>query len=195
MTTIGTPLTTGAIRVLMLGSGELGKEVVIELQRYGVEVIAVDRYASAPAMQVAHRSHVIDMTDAKALRRVIEAEKPTYVVPEIEAIATPELVVLELLARTPMYGYELVQAITNESGGTLTFGEGCIYPLLHKLEARGDLASRRLQVGGRSRVVYRVTPKGTKRRDAFLAQWSETIAAVGRVLQGGKHVQPQTRSA
>jgi phosphoribosylglycinamide formyltransferase 2 len=95
MTTIGTPLTPGAIRVLMLGSGELGKEVVIELQRYGVEVIAVDRYASAPAMQVAHRSHVIDMTDAKALRRVIEAEKPTYVVPEIEAIATPELVVLE----------------------------------------------------------------------------------------------------
>jgi PadR family transcriptional regulator PadR len=107
----------------------------------------------------------------------------------------PELVVLDLLGRTPMYGYELVQAIATESGGALAFGEGCIYPLLHKLEARGDLASRRLQVGGRSRVVYRVTPKGTKRKEAFLAQWSEVVAAVGRILQGGKHVQPQARSA
>lgn len=107
----------------------------------------------------------------------------------------PELVVLELLARTPMYGYELVQAIANESGGTLAFGEGCIYPLLHKLEARGDLASRRLQVGGRSRVVYRITPKGTKQRAASLAQWSEVAAAIGRVLQGGKHAHQHVRSA
>ena len=74
----------------------------------------------------------------------------------------PELIVLDLLGRQPMYGYELVQAIKRESGGTLAFGEGCIYPLLHKLEARGDLASRRSHVGGRSRVVYRITPKGTK---------------------------------
>jgi phosphoribosylglycinamide formyltransferase 2 len=89
MTTIGTPLSKSATRVMMLGSGELGKEVVIELQRLGVEVIAVDRYANAPAMQVAHRSHVIDMLDAAALRQVIESEKPDLVVPEIEAIATP----------------------------------------------------------------------------------------------------------
>jgi len=99
----------------------------------------------------------------------------------------PELVVLELLERRPMYGYELVQAIQQESGGALAFGEGCIYPLLHKLEERGDLASRRLSVGGRSRVVYRVTPKGTKQRAASLAQWSEVVAAVGRILHGGKH--------
>lgn len=95
MTTIGTPLSKSATRVMMLGSGELGKEVVIELQRLGVEVIAVDRYANAPAMQVAHRAHVIDMLDGAALRGVIEQESPDLVVPEIEAIATPVLVELE----------------------------------------------------------------------------------------------------
>jgi phosphoribosylglycinamide formyltransferase 2 len=92
---IGTPLTTGAVKVMMLGAGELGKEVVIEFQRYGVEVIAVDRYAHAPAMQVAHRSYVISMLDAKALREIITKEKPDYIVPEIEAIATDVLVDLE----------------------------------------------------------------------------------------------------
>lgn len=92
---IGTPLKENAFRVLFCGAGELGKEVVIELQRFGVEVIAVDRYANAPAMQVAHRSHVIDMLDGAALRRIIESEKPDLIVPEIEAIATPELVKLE----------------------------------------------------------------------------------------------------
>jgi PadR family transcriptional regulator, regulatory protein PadR len=99
----------------------------------------------------------------------------------------PELVVLELLSRRPMYGYELVQAIREESGGSLAFGEGCIYPLLHRLEARGDLAARRTDVGGRSRVVYRVTPSGSKQRIQTLSEWSEVVAAVGRVLQGGKH--------
>lgn len=93
--TLGTPLRDNAFRVLFCGSGELGKEVVIELQRLGVEVIAVDRYANAPAMQVAHRSHVIDMLDGDALRYVIETEKPDLIVPEIEAIATPELLKLE----------------------------------------------------------------------------------------------------
>ena len=92
---IGTPKSPHATRVLLLGSGELGKEVVIELQRFGVEVIACDRYADAPAMQVAHRSHVIDMLDRAALRQLIEREKPHLIVPEIEAIATPELVQLE----------------------------------------------------------------------------------------------------
>ncbi|MEO8699026.1 MAG: formate-dependent phosphoribosylglycinamide formyltransferase [Kofleriaceae bacterium] len=92
---IGTPKSPHAVRVLLLGSGELGKEVVIELQRFGVEVIACDRYADAPAMQVAHRSHVIDMLDRAALRDVIEREKPHFIVPEIEAIATAELVALE----------------------------------------------------------------------------------------------------
>lgn len=97
---IGTPLSPNATRVMLLGSGELGKEVVIALQRFGVEVIAVDRYANAPAHQVAHRAHVIDMTDPVALTRLIEQEQPHLVVPEIEAIATPALVELEKLGKT-----------------------------------------------------------------------------------------------
>ncbi|HEX5756061.1 MAG TPA: formate-dependent phosphoribosylglycinamide formyltransferase [Arenimonas sp.] len=93
--TLGTPLTPGATRVLLLGAGELGKEVAIELQRFGVEVIAADRYANAPAMQVAHRSHVLNMLDPDALRALIAQEQPHLVVPEIEAIHTPTLVELE----------------------------------------------------------------------------------------------------
>ena len=92
---LGTPLTPGATRVMLLGSGELGKEVVIELQRLGVETIAVDRYVHAPASQVAHRAQVIDMTDAKALRALVERERPHLIVPEIEAIATDELLRIE----------------------------------------------------------------------------------------------------
>lgn len=95
MTLLGTALRPAATRVMLLGSGELGKEVAIECQRLGVEVIAVDRYADAPAMHVAHRSHVINMLDGDALRRVVELEKPHYIVPEIEAIATDMLIQLE----------------------------------------------------------------------------------------------------
>ncbi|AHF76756.1 Phosphoribosylglycinamide formyltransferase 2 [Sodalis praecaptivus] len=95
MITIGTARRPGATRVMLLGSGELGKEVAIECQRLGVEVIAVDRYADAPAMHVAHRHHVINMLDGTALRAVIEHERPHYIVPEIEAIATDMLVTLE----------------------------------------------------------------------------------------------------
>lgn len=95
MTTLGTPLSPSATRVLLLGSGELGKEVAIELQRFGVEVIAADRYANAPAMQVAHRSHVLDMLDPQALRALIAQEQPHLIVPEIEAIHTETLVALE----------------------------------------------------------------------------------------------------
>jgi phosphoribosylglycinamide formyltransferase 2 len=95
MKPFGTPYTDTAIRVMLLGSGELGKEVAIELQRYAIEVIAVDRYAHAPAMQVAHRSHVVNMLDGDAIRAVIALERPDIVVPEIEAIHTPTLVELE----------------------------------------------------------------------------------------------------
>ena len=95
MVTLGTPLSPHAFRVLLLGSGELGKEVAIELQRFGVEVVAVDRYADAPAMQVAHRSHVIDMLDGAAIRAVVAREQPQLIVPEIEAIHTETLVELE----------------------------------------------------------------------------------------------------
>ena len=92
---IGTPLSPSAVRVMLLGSGELGKEVIIALQRLGVETIAVDRYANAPGHQVAHRAHVIAMTDAAALKRLIEQEKPQIIVPEIEAIATDVLAAFE----------------------------------------------------------------------------------------------------
>jgi phosphoribosylglycinamide formyltransferase 2 len=92
---IGTPLSPGSLKVMLLGAGELGKEVIIALQRLGVEVIAVDRYAHAPGHQVAHRFHVVDMTDPRALRAVVEKERPDLVVPEIEAIATDELARIE----------------------------------------------------------------------------------------------------
>ena len=114
---IGTPLTPSATRVMLFGAGELGKEVVIELQRFGVEVIAVDRYPHAPGMQVAHRAHVIDMTDAAEVRRMVELERPHLIVPEIEAIATAELAAIaaEGLAEvipTP----EAVQLTMNREG-------------------------------------------------------------------------------
>lgn len=92
---IGTPLSLSATRVMLLGAGELGKEVIIALQRLGVEVIAVDRYENAPGHQVAHRAHVISMTDGAALRKLVEQEKPHLIVPEIEAIATDMLVDIE----------------------------------------------------------------------------------------------------
>ena len=95
MATIGTPMSPTATKVVLCGSGELGKEFVIELQRYGVEVVALDKYANAPAMQVADRSYVVSMLDGKALREIIEKEKPDYIVPEVEAIATTTLMELE----------------------------------------------------------------------------------------------------
>ncbi len=95
MVKIGTPMTKVGKKALLCGSGELGKEVALELQRYGVEVVACDRYADAPAMQVAHRSYVFSMLDGERLREVIKAEQPDYIIPEVEAIATPVLVELE----------------------------------------------------------------------------------------------------
>ena len=92
---LGTPLSPSALRVMLLGSGELGKEVLIALQRLGVETIAVDRYPNAPGHQEAHRAHVIQMTDGAALRALVELEKPHLIVPEIEAIATDMLVQIE----------------------------------------------------------------------------------------------------
>jgi len=116
MPRIGTPLSPSATRVLLCGSGELGKELVIELQRLGVEVIAVDRYANAPAMQVAHRSHVINMLDGAALRAVIEDERPHYIVPEIEAIATATLAELETEGFTVIPSARAAQLTMNREG-------------------------------------------------------------------------------
>jgi len=113
---LGTPLSPSAKKVLMCGSGELGKEVVIELQRLGCEVIAVDRYPNAPAMQVAHRSHVISMLDGDALRAVIEQEKPDLIVPEIEAIATDTLADLESEGFTVIPTAKATQLTMNREG-------------------------------------------------------------------------------
>ena len=116
MTTIGTPLSTTATRVLLCGGGELGKEVVIELQRLGVEVIVVDRYDNAPAMQVAHRSHTLSMLDGTALRAVIEKERPDFIVPEIEAIATDTLLQLEDEGYTVIPTARAAQLTMNREG-------------------------------------------------------------------------------
>ena len=116
MTAIGTPLSPSATRVLLCGGGELGKEVVIELQRFGVETIVVDRYPNAPAMQVAHRSHVLSMLDGAALRAVIEQERPHYIVPEIEAIATDTLAELEGEGYTVIPTARAAQLTMNREG-------------------------------------------------------------------------------
>jgi phosphoribosylglycinamide formyltransferase 2 len=116
MTAIGTPLSPSATRVLLCGGGELGKEVVIELQRLGIEVIVVDRYDNAPAMQVAHRSHVISMLDGSALRATIELEKPDFIVPEIEAIDTDTLMELEAEGHTVIPTARAARLTMNREG-------------------------------------------------------------------------------
>lgn len=114
---IGTPDSVSATKALLLGSGELGKEIAISLQRYGVEVIAVDRYAGAPAMQVAHRRHVIDMTDAAAVKTLIAAEQPHYIIPEIEAIATDALAEIEAQGQTTIVpNARAIQLTMNREG-------------------------------------------------------------------------------
>jgi len=113
---IGTPLSPTAVRVMLLGGGELGKEVVIELQRLGVETVVVDRYADAPAMQVAHRSQVVTMTDAAALRAVIASERPHLIVPEIEAIATEVLSEVETAGTTVIPTARATQLTMNREG-------------------------------------------------------------------------------
>jgi PadR family transcriptional regulator PadR len=102
----------------------------------------------------------------------------------------PELLLLSLLSRRPMYGYELVQAIRVSTGGTLEFGEGCIYPILHRLEAEGMLGSKREIVAGRSRVIYRVTTKGSKKLASTMNTWQQIVQAINHALQGGEHGQP-----
>ncbi len=99
----------------------------------------------------------------------------------------PELLILSLLSRRSMYGYELIQAIRQATNGTLEFGEGCVYPVLHRLEADGMLAGKRETVAGRSRVTYRVTSKGSKQLANTLTTWQEIVHAVNHALQGGEH--------
>jgi PadR family transcriptional regulator PadR len=104
----------------------------------------------------------------------------------------PELVILRLLDAQPAYGYELVQRIRVSSGEQLAFGEGCVYPILHRLEDQGHLTSKRENVGGRSRVVYRVSRRGKARLAQVTVEWERVVAAVGHVLQGGIHGSPGT---
>lgn len=102
----------------------------------------------------------------------------------------PELLILSLLSRRPMYGYELIQAIRLATGGTLEFGEGCVYPILHRLEADGLLGSKRELVGGRNRVIYRVTSKGAKQLASTTTTWQQIVQTISQALQGGEHGQP-----
>jgi PadR family transcriptional regulator PadR len=102
----------------------------------------------------------------------------------------PELLILRLLGRRPMYGYELVQTIRQDTAEVLAFGEGCVYPVLHRLEQAGHLSARRELVGGRSRVVYRLTPAGRARAGAAATQWERVADAVARVLRGGPDGSP-----
>ncbi len=145
----GTPLKSSAIKVMLLGAGELGKEVTIEFQRYGVEVIAVDRYDDAPAMQVAHRSHTIPMLDGKALRAVIEMEKPHYVVPEVEAIATGTLVELEKEGYTVIPSANATRLTMNREGiRTLAAGELGIKTSTYRFAgSRDEFASAIKEIG------------------------------------------------
>jgi PadR family transcriptional regulator, regulatory protein PadR len=102
----------------------------------------------------------------------------------------PELLILSLLSRRSMYGYELVQAIRQSTNGTLEFGEGCVYPVLHRLEAEGLLGSKRETVGGRSRVIYRVTAKGSKQLASTATTWQQIVKAINHALHGGEHGEP-----
>jgi PadR family transcriptional regulator PadR len=102
----------------------------------------------------------------------------------------PELLILRLLSRHPMHGYELVQSIRRSTGEALAFGEGCIYPLLHRLESDGLLSSRQEPVSGRSRIVYQVTARGTRRLTEATAAWKAVVRAIEQALQGGDHAQP-----
>jgi PadR family transcriptional regulator PadR len=102
----------------------------------------------------------------------------------------PELLILQLLSRQPRYGYELVKAIRQSSHEVFDFGEGCIYPILHRLEAEGLLAGRRTAVNGRSRVVYRLTPQGSARLARSRSAWQQIVDTIHLVLQGGEHGEP-----
>lgn len=149
MINIGTPLAAHATRVMLLGSGELGKEVAIELMRLGCEVIAVDRYANAPAMQVAHRAHVLNMLDGAALRTLIEQECPQLIVPEIEAIATEELVAMEAEGWKVVPSARAAQLTMNREGiRRLAAEELCLATSAYRFaETRADFEAAVAEIG------------------------------------------------
>ena len=190
---LGTPNSPSAVRVMLLGSGELGKEVAIELQRLGCEVIAVDRYNGAPAMQVAHRSHVVTMTDPAALRAVIELERPHIVVPEIEAIATDELVKIEAegLARV-IPTARAAQLTMNREGIRRLAAEELKLPtsLYAFASSEAELAKAAAEVTGFPCFVKPVMSSSGKGQS--YVETPDRIAAAWRyALEGGRVEQPR----
>ena len=190
---LGTPLSPTSVKVMLLGSGELGKEVAIELQRLGCEVIAVDRYADAPAQQVAHRAHVIAMTDAAALRAVVEAERPHLIVPEIEAIATDELVRIEAEGlATVIPTARAAQLTMNREGIRRLAAETLALPVSPYAFAgsEAELAKAAAEVAGFPCFVKPVMSSSGKGQS--YVEGPEGIAAAWRyALEGGRVEQPR----
>lgn len=190
---LGTPLSPTAVRVMLLGSGELGKEVVIELQRLGCEVIAVDRYAGAPAQQVAHRSHVIAMTDAAALRALVEQERPHLIVPEIEAIATDELAAIEAAGlATVIPTARAAQLTMNREGIRRLAAETLGLPTSPYAFAssEAELAEAAAQVTGFPCFVKPVMSSSGKGQ-SYVEHPEEIAAAWRYALEGGRVEQPR----
>ncbi len=192
MTRIGTPLSPSAIKVMLLGSGELGKEVIIELQRLGVETIAVDRYADAPGQQVAHRAHVINMTDAAALRAVVEQERPAIIVPEIEAIATDELARIEaegLAVVIPTA--RAVQLTMNREGIRRLAAEELNLPTSHYAFASTaeDLASAAAKIGYPCFVKPVMSSSG--KGQSYVETAGDIKGAWAYAMAGGRVEQPR----
>lgn len=190
---LGTPLSPSSVKVMLLGCGELGKEVAIELQRLGCEVIGVDRYANAPAMQVAHRSHVIQMTDAAALRAVIAAERPHLIVPEIEAIATDELVRIEAEGlATVIPTARAAQLTMNREGIRRLAAEELSLPTSPYAFASSEeeLAKAAAEIAGFPCFVKPVMSSSGKGQS--YVEGPEGIAAAWRyALEGGRVEQPR----
>jgi phosphoribosylglycinamide formyltransferase 2 len=190
---LGTPLSPTALKVMLLGAGELGKEVVIELQRLGVEVVAVDRYADAPAQQVAHRAHVIAMTNGAALRELVEAEKPHLIVPEIEAIATDELAAIEAEGlATVIPTARAVQLTMNREGIRRLAAEELALPTSAYAFAssEAELASAARDVTGFPCFVKPVMSSSGKGQS--YVEGPEAIAQAWRyAMEGGRVEQPR----
>ncbi|ORM54328.1 phosphoribosylglycinamide formyltransferase 2 [Pantoea conspicua] len=186
MTTLGTALRPSATRVMLLGSGELGKEVALECQRLGVEVIAVDRYADAPAMQVAHRSHVINMLDGVALAALIAQEKPDFVVPEIEAIATDTLVALEQQGQRVVPTARAAQLTMNREGIRRLAAEALSLPTSRYCfadsKARFDQAAAEIGFPCIVKPVMSSSGKG----QSFIRDASQLDSAWEYAQQGGR---------
>ncbi len=186
MASIGTPLSPTATRVLFCGGGELGKEVVIELQRFGVEVIVADRYDNAPAMQVAHRSHTLSMLDGNALRAVIEREIPDYIVPEIEAIATDTLAALETEGYTVIPTARAAQLTMNREGIRRLVAEQLgISTSPYRFAANRDEFSRAISAVGLPCIVKPIMSSSGKGQST-IRKLSDINSAWEYAQQGGR---------